>query len=750
MTDADADEILEKFTEKERKILSNVSGYVRGINDAALDLRLKSGLIDMEQYNAINEKYDNYVPLRGWSGKTKMKGMFEGAKYGAGSKGVRSTGIKKAKGRKTLAESPVAYSVANLAQAIDAAEKNKPLQTLGRMVEQYPNKDIWEIVEPKVTKSIDEFSDEKRKISLPDGTDFTKANNGIMYYEKGKAKIILIHDKDLLRAVKGDQVKGLGAVQNVLSQYNAFRRAMLTNLNPEFGITNYIRDTWTAGITTSVEAGNKAALKTISKSIKGAKAFWNNEKGIKQNREWEKYSEEFKREGGMAGFSSLTQDVDKAREDVQNAVKDIMGDHTSFVKKGAKTIWSKAGLKKLFEVVDRANTSIENANRLSYYIELRKQGVAPDIAAYKAKELTLNFNRKGEWTPVINSIFLFSNAGIQGVSQLGRLSKKNPKAARKVISGLVGMGASVALLNHFLGGEDEAGEKVYNKMPSYKKAFNLTIPNGTGKPFTIPLPYGYNTPVALGQAVVNSILNPDKTAENLKSLAEQSVSSFVPLNPFKPTALGMDIIRDLQLNENFMGSRIYPSDSWNKGVPKSQQGTERTSELSKFVADGLNRLTGGNNDFSGSVDLYPQAIDHLLRQLGGSALKFYENSTETMSNTISGERTPLNKVPILRRFIHQDSDYFYKNIYYSAKNDMIPQILRAAKINKSWANNNPEYISMAKSFKRISQSVDRRRKLINRKGKGSAGYDELSKEYETDLLRSVVIINKMKKFKLKE
>ena len=72
--------------------------------------------------------------------------------------------------------------------------------------------------------------------------------------------------------------------------------------------------------------------------------------------------------------------------------------------------WKDAAL----DWVEHANQSSENAIRLSTYIEARKAGTPRLDAATLAKDLTVNFNRKGEWSSTIDTGYLFFNAAIQG------------------------------------------------------------------------------------------------------------------------------------------------------------------------------------------------------------------------------------------------------------------------------------------------------------------------------------------------
>jgi hypothetical protein len=68
----------------------------------------------------------------------------------------------------------------------------------------------------------------------------------------------------------------------------------------------------------------------------------------------------------------------------------------------------------------------------------RKAGLSRDKAAELAKNLTVNFNKSGEWGTVANSLYLFFNASVQGTSRLIRTLKpqfkKNDDGTRSLQS----------------------------------------------------------------------------------------------------------------------------------------------------------------------------------------------------------------------------------------------------------------------------------------------------------------------------
>jgi hypothetical protein len=79
---------------------------------------------------------------------------------------------------------------------------------------------------------------------------------------------------------------------------------------------------------------------------------------------------------------------------------------------------------------ERFNSAAENAIRLTAFKSLVDRGYSHQQAASVARELTVNFNRRGQAGPVLNSLYLFYNASVQGNVRLFQsLAKSNTTKA---------------------------------------------------------------------------------------------------------------------------------------------------------------------------------------------------------------------------------------------------------------------------------------------------------------------------------
>jgi uncharacterized protein YchJ len=80
---------------------------------------------------------------------------------------------------------------------------------------------------------------------------------------------------------------------------------------------------------------------------------------------------------------------------------------------------------KVVEYVDAWNTIFEDSTRLSVYKAALEKGLSKERAAFLAKEASINFNRMGTGGPVINALWMFSNASIQGSAKMLRAMRNH-------------------------------------------------------------------------------------------------------------------------------------------------------------------------------------------------------------------------------------------------------------------------------------------------------------------------------------
>jgi hypothetical protein len=116
---------------------------------------------------------------------------------------------------------------------------------------------------------------------------------------------------------------------------------------------------------------------------------------------------------------------------------------------------------------------------------LTKEGVsdaeAKQTAASLAKNLTVNFNRKGDVATQMGALYAFFNASMQGTARMIE-TLKGP-TGKKIMAGGLLLGSMQAALLAAAGFDDE-------EPPEFIRSKNIVIPTGDGKYIAFPMPLG--------------------------------------------------------------------------------------------------------------------------------------------------------------------------------------------------------------------------------------------------------------------
>jgi transcriptional regulator with XRE-family HTH domain len=691
MSDAESQLILssyglDKYNPNIDKLSPDILDAVKNTYKIVADTRnrmLEFGLETQETIDAFNNTYKYYVPLRGFAEDDNSGNIIDGGR----SLEVRGR-EKRALGRESKAESPFLQTVIQNQSTIIRGRKNEVAYRLYQLAEKNPNTDIWTTINPSVNKEYKkQITPKGIKLVAKSISDYILDPSNFAVRVGGEYRFIQFQDPAIAEALRGANVVKADFIAKYLGGFNRFLSSYITTYDPEFVLRNFSRDIQTAVINAvseqEIEGGllkgkniTNKIVKSVPNSIKAI--FKMSGKDAKATSEFDKYYNEFLEDGAKTEWF-YSKSVDELRDDVNKLMSG----------KG------ESAREAVGNFVERINSSVENGVRLAAYIESRKVGVSRDKAAELAKNLTVNFNKKGSLGTVANSLYLFFNASVQGTSRLIRTLKPQFKknddgsrsmqvtTAQKIAISMFVAGSIMSVINEALSDDDEDGKSFYSKIPDFEKERNIIIMSPNGKDYIkIPLPYGLNVFYVAGNAMADAGQGIKSIGAVASNILKAAVGSFSPINfpssedfsswlvKFVMPTIGQ-IPLSLALNENYFGQTIYnenfPTDPTPK--PESELGRKNATELNTWISKELNKITGGSEFRSGIIDINPDKTDFVLKTLSGGAGKFAIRSSQSGANLITGnwDKLEASEIPFARVFYGQPKEFTDLQSYFDKR-----------------------------------------------------------------------------------
>ena len=643
LSNEDAAAVMEEFRSSGKiDELQSIAERVDAITKAQRDLLVESGLETEETIKKWEETYEHYAPLH-------RDGFQETATRGQTGRGFSVTGRQARRaGSNRAVTNILAHVIAQHESTIVRAEKNKVAQSMYEFAKNNQNTDLYEVdkADYKPTFGADglvtyrpqrgfQFADNVLAVKV-EGIDHT-----ITFNERSHTAMRIVH---ALKNVGSDKS---GPVLNPLMRMTRYLALVNTGANPEFIISNFVRDLQTAGYNiSSTDADNMKwrVIKDVGKAWRGIRRFQKGKGG-----DWAQYFDEFRKAGAQTGWVDIYNDIAQREERLKKMVQELGQD--------APLLKVKRAIRSVVEFVEQENTAVENAIRLSAFVHSRRAGISEAESARLAKELTVNFNRKGDYGQVMNALYLFYNASIQGSARIIEASVKSPKV-RKLIGATVVFAAFLDMLNRALAGDDEDGQNRYDKISPHVKERNMIImlPEGRGDYIKIPLPWGYNVFHVMGQSIGEGLTKErfDAVAAGAR-VASAVTGAFNPIGgdvslPQLVSPTIADPIVQWAENKDWAGRPIYPEDNpFDVGKPDSQKYWNSVREPSRWVTEQINALTGGSEMRPGAIDISPEAIDLMIDFFTGGAGRFISDSVSTPIKAIQDKEIESYEVPLLRK-----------------------------------------------------------------------------------------------------
>ncbi|WP_110665222.1 LPD38 domain-containing protein [Salinicola halophilus] len=714
MTNADAAQILDEVQDSgKRAQYDEAAALVYGMLRESREAMRRGGLATDEMLNDWESAYQNYVPLKG-NPKGEASGGGAGQGYNIGGKESKIAG-----GRRSRAESPSSHAIIDATQSLVRKRKNEVGNAMLSFVTDNPDPNLWQVFtegSPDTERRPVEVSDGQggKRIEVRDQpVPMHMSDKYFATKRAGRTYYIKIEDPLLMRAMKNLGPEDNNSLIRAAASTVRVMSALNTSYNPEFMLTNFARDVQTAILNLNAEQtredgkakGKQIAAQTardVGTSMRAVHASLRGKRLTGKHAEWQRYFDEFQADGAKTGWYDM-KDIEGQAKDIRRLMT-MSGNSTA----GRSLRYGRA----VSKFVEDANSAVENAVRLSAYTNARKAGITREQAASLAKNMTVNFNRRGEVGTALNSAYMFANASIQGtanfVRTMGRM--RGPEygkgwgrlnTAQKLAVAMTAGGFALAQLNRWASEEDDDGVLFWDKIPDYVKERNIILMSslwgGDGKDYVkIPLPYGYNIFSVLGTQAEAVVSGKKSLGEASKNFGLAAVGSFSPIG-FEDgdSAWGLigknaapSIVRpvaQLMDNSDFAGRMIYQEGNpYATPKPESSKSFKSTPEPYKQFAEFMNRVTGGSQFRSGAIDVNPDVMQHIVNFYGGGAWSFGDKVVNYATETAQGNEVQRGKIPFAGRFINEITPYADQSKFYERYNEL-------GQFNAEFENSPPEH-----------------------------------------------------------
>ena len=732
----------------------NINGLwsaIKNATDFSLYKQYKSGLVSEEYVKNQQKRFDNYIPLRGF--KDKIAGdvyNYIGKEYRIGNP------VKSMEGRGSEADNPFGSILQIAYSSISSGNKNAAKQRLMNLVlnhntdnltvvnrawkvkedvldeyrdllvipsnkeeEQDDNDTEWveavaKIPEGASPKEIEEimtrFGEAMSKLKSEGRAEEIRKGSKIAYrtlydersshqiplYVGGEKYIITITGNPrLAQAVNGElnPESKSGWLAESGQRINRTMAGLFTAKNAAFSLSNLSKDT--------IDANNQAFIKENPKwwweftknqragfglypqMMKYLKMY--NEGKMDTTDKNQALFKEFMDYGGATGYTFVETQKEYA-EKLSKELNKLSSSNPSML--SPKWVYNT-----VFDAIEFAGQSAEIVNRFAAYKTSREMGRSITRSVIDAKEITVNFNRKGagkktagkNTNTLINiaasiseygrNSIIFWNANIQGKYRLYKNLKEHPiKTSATLVGNTMAIGGVLlpllnnlvlpALYSAFGLGSDDDDVDYFDALTDWERTHNLCVRLPKGDWLKVPIAPDMAPWLTMGDVIGAQVAG--KREAEWTDFAKVIIDATSPFSinwSYEGPAFFINFAPSItepllqnMTNTNFMGNPIAKKPYSNRQgfEPKFKQVFRTTSPTLVELSRAVNRI-GGGNDVQASVkmtDWNPAYIQNLVSGYTGGYGMTFISIADFITSTLKGEspEAAIGNFPIVDRF----------------------------------------------------------------------------------------------------
>lgn len=792
--------------------------------DYTLNKQYESGLVSKEYVDRQKQRFENYIPLRGF--QDEIAGdvyNYIGNDFYPGSNPVKS-----AKGRTSEAGNPFGSILNTGYSTISVGNKNLAKMSLYSLVNNHDTEGLavsnraWmvrydklmqddDLMEALVIPSIEAGEDIPEWVEAvpkyPEGDisseevsrilgrfeDLMKKNSKegyakpiskrsriayrTLYKERSEHEIPLyiLGDKYVITITGNPRVaQAMNGLLNpnvnnkgwaeIGERMQRFMAGAFTAKNAAFSIANLTKDSMYANNQVFIKENIPYWIKFTKKQKAGFGDFIPMMMRLKKYRdgnldlsdETNKMFKEFMDNGGATGYTFVDTQEKYAKE-LADKLKEL-----------SKSKFKVADPRKLitafFDSVEFTGQAAELVNRFAAYQTSRDMGRSVTRSIRDAKEITVNFNRKGagmkSWDDkkslfdVTNmaaffsqygrAYILFWNANMQAKYRFYKNIKEHPiKTSTTLIAGPI-MFASflVPFMNNFVlpalyemfgigSGDDD--EDYYNTLTDWERTHNICIRLPYGNWLKIPLSPEMSPWYTIGDCIGGAIAGQRELSAS--DFIKSGIDAISPLSinwSYEGANVILNVlptisqpVAQVAMNVNFMGNPIkkQPFTMRQGFAPQYTMVYGNTSPALIELSRLSNKMTGGTDSkTSGTLDWNPAFLQNVITGYTGGYGSSFLSAADWIVSTLKGEEqsSTIGKMPLVSRFfisgnkdvkIRRINSSFYDVIKFTEEFKFDQKSLENQMNNSLKEGNKEEYMKSKKQLEELLKS-DRAKKYI--------------------------------------
>lgn len=710
-------------------LVDNLWDKVHNVSEYTLRRQYESGLISKSYMDKNLSRFKYFIPLRGFSDNiaSDVYDYIDATEIKMGNP------VKTAKGRISEADNPFAGLIHVGYGSITAGNRNLAKQRFLNLASNHDTgglitiDNIWvrnvgteenpEWVESipqipdnasgeEVAKAVKDHEEMMRELREEGKAELIKGGRSDIPYKTlydqrsqhqvqvfvgGNRYVMTVNGNPrLAQAVNGltnpDVKDDLAYV--VARNLKTFMAGAFTSKNVAFSFANLIRDTPYANNSVFVTenfryfkdfSGNQRRALFGLRSL-GRNLYKYRRGEIDISDKEQAIFKEFMDNGGATGYTFVETQKEYAK-DLANKLEKLSDGNIG--KLSPKELVST-----VFECFEFMGNVAELVNRYAAYKTSREHGRSIDRSINDAKEVSVNFNKKGagkktksdKW--YINTAawiseygrdwVLFFNAAVQSMYKEYSMLINHPiKGIGSRIAPLIFMGSSVSLLNNmfmpmlfaYLGWDSDDDDRDYfDSLSDHERQNNICIRLTHGRWLKIPLSPELANYFKIGDIIAGQLSG--KREVEAMDVVKTGIDMVSPLNinwEYDSWKFALNLLPTVvqpiaqnASNVNFMGNPIYKT-SMNKANDYDPEYTKvyrSTSTTMVELSRALNSLTGGD-DVKRGLSFNPATWQNIFSGYTGGFGTVALGVSDLVLDILSGEDgdMPVSRYPLLSRFL---------------------------------------------------------------------------------------------------